>query len=1307
MRLVVDEVKPASAPAKPLFDGKSLDGWEGNLKYWRVENDCINGGSTTEDIKSNEFLATKAEYGNFVLKLKFKLTGNGGFINSGIQIRSQRVAGSTEMAGYQCDLGDPSWWGSIYDESRRNKVMASSNMKAIEPVLKRNDWNEYMIKADGPRIQTFINGVQGVDYTEADVSIVQTGHIGIQVHAGGKPTMLVKEITIEELPATPAKAAFVPAPEPGKSGKVSPLTGAEQQATFTLPPGFEIELVAEEAPGYGKFITTTWDTAGRLWTMTAMEYPVDGNENREAAKALYASIAKDKVLVYDLEDRGSKTSPARYAAKPRVFAEGLAIPLGLLPYNDGCIVQHGEEIVFLRDTNGDGKADEKEVLLTGVGIDDSHLFLHGFTRGPGGWIYTAQGAFNHSQIKTRDGQVTKWDFCKMGRFTPDGRKFELVAAGLNNIWGFVIDRGGRMFGQEANDMGYPLTEMEVGDNYPGIGNEKLKPYAPVRPAPVKDWQVGGTGLSGLALAEDLGFWPKPYGPDKEGKHRMFYLANPITNRIQASEAIEQGEGFQFKKVKDFVRSSDPWFRPVHIDFGPDGCLYIVDWYNKIISHNEVPRNFPERDKTRGRIWRVRHTGQPKVTIPDLSQAKPEQLVAELASPVKWNAKTAAELLETNGQPVPVQAQFHWKTNDRRAAFLAMSVQDLLKQAPAADGTYEHEFPRYLIRAALETKQVELVQFLASPEATAIAEETRIFACLALPELDAAKRLATLLPGIKRPLREEELLPLASQAQLPESDAALRKLLENPANVELLVKVKTKLDATKLKSILSDIAKSLVKSSPALAVKLAGSFKLNELEPQIADALPKAAESEVPALLQVLRELGSKRIDLFEPLAKSANAAIQSEALKCLAVAPEKLLPLWNSLNATQRKECTTLLTATKQGASSFIEAISKGTVAKDDVDGPMVERLQAVLGDQDAALKSLLESMGDLFRPVLFLMGDDGDGGETEITLDGPFTVETWVRLDPNIGNADGLLGVPGSFDFNFYDGKARLYLGAKGGDVIVSKKTITPDAWTHIGLTRDEKGRFKLYINGELDTDQSRPDTQTYEHLKLGVTSANGGTSGAFTEYRIWNVCRTAAELRANFDRALETPGIPGLVSRFAGTSWPKLQGKARVSRTTDFPNLVTPEQAKALDEKFAKFRSLAEKPGDAAKGQLYAAVCMGCHQIKGVGGMIGPNLSGIGAMGTDAILRNILTPNAAMEAGYRVYQIVLKDGTVKEGFLAQEDANAIILRTPGAEDQRFSKAEIRKSQFLKRSLMPEGLMDGFTPEMVTDLMTYLLGVK
>src|SRR4030095_12716511 len=165
------ETQPAMKSPKSLFDGKSLAGWEGDPKIWRVEDGCLTGGSYVETGTQNEFLATHRDYTTFIVRFKIKLTGTNGFINSGFQIRSQRVPNNSEMAGYQCDFGEPSWYGAIYDESRRNKLMAASDMKALRPVLKVNDWNDYVIRADGSRVTTWINGVLGVDYYEPDLSI--------------------------------------------------------------------------------------------------------------------------------------------------------------------------------------------------------------------------------------------------------------------------------------------------------------------------------------------------------------------------------------------------------------------------------------------------------------------------------------------------------------------------------------------------------------------------------------------------------------------------------------------------------------------------------------------------------------------------------------------------------------------------------------------------------------------------------------------------------------------------------------------------------------------------------------------------------------------------------------------------------------------------------------------------------------------------------------------------------------------------------------------------------------------------------
>lgn len=195
----------AAAPAKPvsLFDGKSFAGWDGDIKnIWRIEDGCIVGGSLDKKIPRNHFLATTRGYGNFVLRLKFKLLGDPkkGFVNSGVQFRSQRVPNDTEMVGYQADIGDPSWWGCIYDESRRNKVLAQTDMTKLEKALHRGDWNEYEIRAEGRRMRTYINGVPCADYTEKDEKIPQEGRIGLQIHGGGPAEVWFKDITIEELP---------------------------------------------------------------------------------------------------------------------------------------------------------------------------------------------------------------------------------------------------------------------------------------------------------------------------------------------------------------------------------------------------------------------------------------------------------------------------------------------------------------------------------------------------------------------------------------------------------------------------------------------------------------------------------------------------------------------------------------------------------------------------------------------------------------------------------------------------------------------------------------------------------------------------------------------------------------------------------------------------------------------------------------------------------------------------------------------------------------------------------------------------
>jgi len=190
-----------AAPVR-LFDGATFKGWEGDTNHtWRIENGAFVGGSLTANVPRNEFLCTTRPYTNFILRLQFKLAGKSGFINGGVQFRSRRVQNPpNEMAGYQADIGDPDYWGSIYDEGIRNKTLAKPDMEALNRVLKRADWNDYVIRAEGPRVQLWINGVQTVDYTEPEPDRVQWGWVGLQIHGGAVAEASYRGITIEELP---------------------------------------------------------------------------------------------------------------------------------------------------------------------------------------------------------------------------------------------------------------------------------------------------------------------------------------------------------------------------------------------------------------------------------------------------------------------------------------------------------------------------------------------------------------------------------------------------------------------------------------------------------------------------------------------------------------------------------------------------------------------------------------------------------------------------------------------------------------------------------------------------------------------------------------------------------------------------------------------------------------------------------------------------------------------------------------------------------------------------------------------------
>ncbi len=1407
----------AQAAPVSLFDGKTLAGWEGDTAWWRVEEGEIRGGSFKTKVTKNFFLATEKSYQNFDLRVKLRLTGTG-FVNSGVQMRSVRMPNSTEMSGYQVDYGT-GWFGKLYDESRRNKVIADSNdPKAVLAAVKEGDWNEYRILAEGPRIRSWINGVPALDFTEAEGNIAMDGKIGIQIHAGGLAEVQVKDVFIEELPPTvgaltwdkvkptakkaePTKTAAAPAKRDIGYNDVQGVRrpAEEQQKLFKLPEGFEIELFAKESADFGKFIMLIFDQQGRAWSSTAFEYPVDANESPAAAEALYKSKARDKVIVFDKPfDSGLH--------QPRAFADGLAIPEGVLPYKDGAIVQHGHDIVFLRDTAGTGKADKREVLLTGFGVQDSHLFPHQFTRAPFGWLWLAQGAFNKGTVVTTHGDQIDFPSTRMARFRPDGSFFEATSTGPCNIWGLVLTGEGECFIQEANDYGYPVMPFHEYALYPGCADRLAKSYQPQFPIQAPDFKMGGTGLSGLALS-DVGVWPK-------GFDGVMYVANPITSKVNAIRQHREGSGYRLEKLDDLVSCEDPFFRPVAMTMGPDGCLYVVDWYNKIISHNEVARNHPDRDKQSGRIWRIKPKGFVPQAVPDYTKLSSADLIARLGSRVTADAHLAwqtladrrdsdeatsralAALAEDASALAARRIQALWvlsehghkigplamrlladpNRNIRRESVSALryfgawaphldalvtlasdpdaevraaaikTLGEASVKSPVALGAlmrfvgpsldaptapdrrgkpikvgaaYDREFERFLVRMYLERQPEAVATFLASDAAKSLPAEGRMFAALALDPKVGAPLIAELVGQLKRAPGPEELFAVAKSLDQPASVAVLRKLLADASVrnrvAELLLVYRTDLDPAKVGPVVTEAARSLLAQGAAertLAAQLIGGFQLLELEGDLL-AMVAREDSRRDALfgLQLLRTtkpevvaalVGSAPADVSH-LALSALVASRSSRASALAMA------LYPKLAVNDRKLVLDGISGTKAGAKAIAVGLADKSVAVADIETPVAEKLAIALGDSPE-LAIVSAQLGGVFRSVLALDGTDDAVANANISLKGPFTVETWVRLDGKIDNKASILGAPNKLDLNFFGGVFRAYLGGTIRDAVTSSKPVSSGIWTHIALSRDAAGIMRIYQDGELTGTAKVPAPHDLTGLTIGWSGPKGGPLGAFSEYRIWNIERSAAEVRANMTRTFAGEKLPAslvFASAQGDAAWGKLGKGAKVVRTTDSPPLLNAAQFAALEAKTAHYFALAQKAGDPAKGKVVVALCQTCHMINGQGGLIGPNLSGAGAMGMEGVIRNIIDPNAAIEAAYRIYQVKLKAGEVIEAFYVSEDSTAYVLRQPGGADRRVPKAEVSAAKYLRRSIMPEGLLDGFTDEQVIDLFAYLKTLK
>jgi putative membrane-bound dehydrogenase-like protein len=454
-----------------------------------------------------------------------------------------------------------------------------------------------------------------------------------------------------------------------------PLPARESIKTFQLHPEFEVALTADEQVAQN-IMSLDWDPQGRLWVVETPEYPGGRTIHRnDAPISPWRAGAPDRYPVGGKEPRPARdrvsilesTRGDGVMDRKTVFADGLELPTSLVFYRDGVIVSQAPHTLWLRDTDGDGKADRTELLFTGWGTMDTHATTSNLRWGPNGWIYGSVG-YSAGDITSGDGSKSFGRITAgLYRFRPDGSALEQVAAGSCNTWGCEVAPDGEIFFSTAT-CGEPILHVVMPEQVlsragvPGVRaanpimeenkvfparTETRQPYVQI------DWVGAWTAASGATIY-DGGAWPSRW----RGPEWSFFVHEPTVWLMHHEFLDPVGVSYQGRRENGrarthFLTSTDYWFKPIHSRVGPDGALYLVDFYNQIAVHNDTrgpahgahnAATRPDRDHKFTRIYRIQHREAEDLPEFRLAAKDPTTLIAMLDHPNGWVRMTANRLL---------------------------------------------------------------------------------------------------------------------------------------------------------------------------------------------------------------------------------------------------------------------------------------------------------------------------------------------------------------------------------------------------------------------------------------------------------------------------------------------------------------------------------------------------------------------------------------------------------------------------------------------------------------------------------------
>jgi len=764
-----------------------------------------------------------------------------------------------------------------------------------------------------------------------------------------------------------ADVPFYPADKQwGKMGKnikqmQKPLEPKESQKHFSIPEGFELQLFASDPDLQGKPIAMNWDERGRLWVALTIDYP---NELQPPGQG------RDKIVI--CED----TNGDNIADKFTIFADKLSIPTSLIFANGGVIVHQAPDTLFLKDTNGDDKADEKRVLFTGWSTGDTHAGPSNLNYGLDNWIYGMVGYAGFAGEVGGEKQSFRTGFYRM---KPDGSKIDFLRNTNNNSWGVGLSEEGFLFGSTAN--GNPSVFLPIPNRYyekvrgwsssvlEGIaGNVAMYPIT--KQVRQVDYHDHFTAAAGHALYTARNY-PSTYW------NKTAFVTEPTGHLIATFPITPEGASFRTRNAFNLVASDDEWSAPIVAEVGPDGNVWIIDWYNYIVQHNPTPSGFKTgkgnayetslRDKKHGRIYRLVHKEGKKSPSISLAGADTAKLVDTLRNDnFFWRKQAQRILVEKQSKdaiPALIELVKETKLDGTDLTPCAIHALWTLKGLGALDNetsdatkvamnALNHPSAGVRLNAikVLPLKESSLEAILKANLLDDAQAQVRLSALLAISELPtsdkAAKAIAQTLNAPKHPMDKwlidgataaaannaAAFLMTVSQKSDPDTKAlpsnevlaVIEKIAEHFArgipkegNAELLEKL-MQADAATQTATLKGLAKGWPANQPP---------ELNaRLEKALADLFAKAPVAARGQLAQLGKKWGSKSLasqsrEIVQTYLKTAADSKQSDEDR---IAAAKQACEFGSSDPAVAKAVLEIITAqlSPQASQGLLEAVS-------------------------------------------------------------------------------------------------------------------------------------------------------------------------------------------------------------------------------------------------------------------------------------------------------------------------------------------------------------------------------------------------